>query len=113
MPEEQTFLLLVKVAPELRADCSDLAAKIRAVEQTYMSKYGDYSRSRSHGALVGPYDFAIHYTGTNESTLFLLTEIYNQLEGKVQTLVMPWVELDEFLAHFGSAGSGRSRSSRR
>lgn len=113
--EREGFLLLVTVGQEYRADRAELAKQIEAVNQGYMSMYASAGRSLFHAALIGPYDFAIIFTGTHESTLYLITEIYEKLEGRAETLLMPWVHLDLFTKKSGrkpESGKATKKTSR-
>ena len=93
---ENHFLLLVSTTAD-SPKAADLAQLIKRIDAAYMSKWAPGVRTVFHGALIGPYDFAILYSGPVASAIQLAQLIDELGEGSFETLTMPTIDLDEFL----------------
>ena len=96
---QESFLLLITANAEAKKEPQKMAALINEIHQDYMGRYGHLSRTIpfTDVALIGPYDFAILFTGTHEASLDLSLLIAQKGKGMFETITMPAIPLDIFL----------------
>jgi hypothetical protein len=93
--EENTYLTLVKLNGEAKANRSTLLETIKEVSEGWMRQFGPSGFfTIAHVALIGPYDFAMLYTGSTESAIYLAARIGERRVGEIVT--MPAIDLDTF-----------------
>jgi hypothetical protein len=90
------FLLLASIDRESPICGKELSTLVRGVNSQYMARFPE-ALTRFHVALIGPYDIAVLYEGSQESAAFLAHLILEKSEGRVETVTMPAVDLDRFL----------------
>lgn len=97
---ENTYLTLVTLNDEAKMDVTTLLKTIADIDHAYMERFGSQGAATLfHAALIGPYDFAILYTGSSEAALYLAARIGER--GIADTVTMPAVDLDQFTKMFG------------
>jgi uncharacterized protein with GYD domain len=94
---KDTFLLLIKANAEAKKDPQKMASLIKEIDHAYMAQFKSISITLGHVALIGPYDFAILFTGTHESAMRLSLLISQKGGGMYETITMPAVQLDDFI----------------
>jgi hypothetical protein len=91
----EAYLLLVQVDGQIKANPQQLSNDIQTIHTDYMNNYGSVSRTIFDMEFFsGPYDFAVAYVGTMESSSYLVNRIHAVLGVGVKTWCLPGIVLD-------------------
>jgi hypothetical protein len=104
---EQQYLMLIKATPRVKSEPQQLVTWIGDIEKEYMEKFRHISMSMAHLAFRdAPWDFAVVFTGSQESVDFLTRQIHDKAPGQAELLTMKGIDLDVFKASGGRFPKG-------